>query len=123
MRRETNHRRGFLLFEQICDKALERDLSLRERSLIESGKDLSCLDQGNQFLKEIGRHDLDLPKEVLFLKSPEDGNAVRCADVQTLRLRFAVQQCDRLPIGFLGTFMGLDRRQQVEMRSEHGKWG
>src|ERR1700730_18874987 len=70
MRRETNHGRGFLLFEQIGEKALECDLSLRERSLIKSGKDFSRLDQRDEFLEEIGRDHLHISKQSVFLTSP-----------------------------------------------------
>src|SRR5258708_28095937 len=114
MRRETNHGRGLLFFEQIGEKALECDLSLRERSLIKSGKDFSRLDQRDEFLEEIGRDHLDLAKQPFFLKSLEDRDAVRRANVQTLRLRLSMQQCHRLAISFLGTLMRLERRQQAK---------
>ncbi len=52
MGRETNHGRDLLFFVQICDQALEGDLSLREGALIEGREDLSRLDQRNQFLEE-----------------------------------------------------------------------
>src|ERR1700733_4131585 len=123
MRRETNHGRGFLLFEQIGEKALECDLSLRERSLIKSGKDLSRLDQRNEFLEEIGRDHLKFAKQSFFLKSLEDRDAVCRTNVETLRLRLSVQQCHRLAISFLGTLMRLDRRQKAKVRSKHRQRG
>ena len=123
MRRETNHARGLLLFEQIGEKALECDLSLRERSLIKSGKDFSRLDQRDEFLEEIGRDHLDLAKQSFFLKSLEDRDAVRRANVQTLRLRLSVQQCHRLAISFLGTLMRFDRRQEAKVGSQHRQRG
>src|SRR5271156_284661 len=123
MRRETNHGRGLLLFEQIGEKALECDLSLCERSLIKSGKDFSRLDQRDEFLEEIGRDHLDLAKQSFLLKSLEDRDAVRRTNVQALRLRLSMQQRNGLAISFLGTLMRLNRRQEAKVRSQHGQSG
>jgi len=68
MRCKTDHRRGFLIFEQIGDKAFERDLSLRKRTLIEGCKNLSSLDQRNELLEEIGCDDLNLSEQSFLLK-------------------------------------------------------
>src|SRR5216683_6206030 len=123
MRCETNHWRGFLVFEQIGDKTLERHLSLRERTLIEGCENFSGLDQGNQLLEEIGCDHLNLPQQTLLFKSLKHRNTVRSTDIQTLRFCIALKQSQGLSIRFLGTFMRFDCRKQAEMRSKHGKRG
>src|SRR5260370_10747164 len=121
MRCETNHGRGFLVFEQIRDEAFECDLPLRERALIEGCKDLSCFDQGNQLLEEIGRDHLNLPQLTLFFQGLEDRNAVCRTNIQALRGYIALEQRQGLSIGLLGTFMRFEDRKQAERRRKHGK--
>src|SRR5258708_39910242 len=121
MRCETNHRRGFLVFEQIGDKTLERDLSLRERSLVEGRENPARLNQGNQILEEVGRDHLNLPQQTLLFKSLKDRNAVGRTDIQALWLGITLKQSKGLSIRFLGTFVRFDGRKQTEMGSEHSK--
>ena len=121
MRCETNHGRGLLIFKQIGHKAFERDLPLRERTLIECCKNLPGLDQRNELLEEIGCDHLNLSEQSLFFNSLEYGNTIRRADIQTLWLCFAAEQSQRLSISFLWTFMRLDCWQQGEVRRKHRK--
>src|SRR5271156_5134860 len=121
MRCESDHRRGLLLFEKIADEAFKRNLSLSERTLIERCENFAGLDQRDQLLEQIGCDDLNLSKQAFLFKRLENRNAVCCADIQALRLRFTAEQRNCLAIRFPGTFMRLDRRKQAEMRSKHGK--
>ena len=70
-----------MLFEQIGDKTLERNLSLRERALIKGRENFSGLDQGDQLLEEIGCDHLNLPQQTLFFKSLEYRDTVCRADI------------------------------------------
>src|SRR5271156_493810 len=121
MRCEADHRRGLLLFEKIGDEAFKCNLPLSEGALIERCENFAGLDQRDQLLEQIGCDDLDLPKQAFLFKRLENRNAVRCADVQALRLRFTTKQCNCLAIRLFGAFMRFDRRKQAEMRSKHGK--
>lgn len=123
MRCETNHRRGFLVFEQMRDEALKRDLSLCEWPLVEGRKNFTSFDQRHQLLKEIGRHYLNLSKHALFFESLEDWDTVCRAYVQALWFGVAVEQRESLSVSFLWALMRFDCREQAEMGSDHGKRG
>src|ERR1700737_2961235 len=103
MRCETNHWRGFLVFEQIG-----------ERTLIEGCENFACLNQGSQLLEEIGCDYLNLPQKTLLFQSLEDRDAVGRADIQALRFGVTPEQSKGLSVRFLGTFVRFDRRKQAE---------
>src|SRR5580704_10407490 len=69
----------------------------------------------DQFREEVGGDDLYLSQKTLLLQCLQNGNAVRGADVDPRRARFAGEQIESGLVGVFWAFVRLDGRQQRQL--------
>ncbi len=100
MRSKTDDRLRFASLQQTLEQALEGELALREGALVHRSQHFARLNHGHNLLKEISSDNLHFAQKIQFFQRFEYRGAVRCAEVDTFRMRVCSPSA-RAPAGRL----------------------